>query len=447
MGICKGEIIMKKHPFERFHIHPAFVQVIDKKGFYEPTEIQAKVIPLVLKKESIIGQSQTGTGKSHAYLLPVLSMIQPDLEFVQAVITAPTRELALQIFEHFKELTAALPEGEKITGRCLIGGTDKQRTIEKLGTPPQVVVGTPGRILDLVKEQALDIHKTNMLVVDEADIMLDMGFIHEVDQLAGRMPEKLQILVFSATIPEKLKPFLKKYMENPVYVQIDPKTASPKKIDHILVPLKSRTKENLLYDILTSINPYIALIFANTKEKVDEFADALTEKGLKIARFHGGLTPRERKRVMKQIRDLEYQYVIATDLAARGIDIEGVSHVVNMELPKDLDFYVHRTGRTGRADLSGIAITVYEPSDEHALNELEKKGIHFLSKDVVKGEWKDIPDRNRRKKRERTEDEVLEKISVRVKKPAKVKPGYKKKMKAELEKLKKREKRKISKKK
>ncbi|GAA0341282.1 DEAD/DEAH box helicase [Bacillus carboniphilus] len=438
---------MKKHAFERFNLHPTFVEVIEKKGFYEPTDIQSKVIPLVLKKESIVGQSQTGTGKSHAYLLPVLSSINVENHEVQAVITAPTRELALQLFEHFKELVAPLPESEKITGKCLIGGTDKQRTIEKLDKQPQVIIGTPGRILDLVKEQALDIHKTNMLVVDEADIMLDMGFIHDVDQLAGRMPEKLQILVFSATIPEKLKPFLKKYMENPKYVHIDPKTTTPKKIEHILIPLKSRTKAHLTYNILTSINPYLALVFANTKEKVDEYADALISKGLKVARFHGGLTPRERKRIMKQIRDLEYQYVIATDLAARGIDIEGVSHVINMEIPKDLDFYIHRTGRTGRADLAGIAITIYEPSDEHALNELEKRGITFQSRDLVKGEWQEIPDRNRRKKRERADDGVEQKVAHRVRKPGKVKPGYKKKMKYEIENLKKKERRKNARKK
>lgn len=447
MGNDEGDYKMKKHPFERYNLHPAFVKAIEKKGFFEPTDIQAKVIPLVLKKESIIGQSQTGTGKSHAYLLPVLSLVKADLKEVQAVITAPTRELAFQIFEHFKELVSALPDEEKITGKCLIGGTDKQRTIDKLGTPPQVVIGTPGRILDLVKEQALDIHKTNMLIVDEADIMLDMGFIHDVDQLAGRMPENLQILVFSATIPEKLKPFLKKYMANPKYIQIDPKTTSPKKIDHILVPLKSRTKANLLYSILTSSNPYLALIFANTKENANEYADALLKKGLRVARFHGGLTPRERKRVMKQIRDLEYQYVVATDLAARGIDIEGVSHIINVELPKDLDFYIHRTGRTGRADMTGLAITIYEPSDEHALNELEKRGISFKSRDVIKGEWQEIPDRNRRKNREKMDDNLDKNVAKRVKKPSKVKPGYKKKMKAEMEKIKKRERRKVAKKK
>lgn len=437
----------KNHPFERFQLKPSLIKAVEHKGFYEPTHIQSKVIPLVLKKESIVGQSQTGTGKTHAYLLPVLTNIDPHQKGVQAVITAPTRELATQIFEHFKELAVFLPDDEAITGKCIIGGTDKQRTIEKLENPPHLIIGTPGRILDLVNSTALDVHKVQVLIVDEADIMLDMGFLQDVDKIASRMPADLQILVFSATIPEKLKPFLKKYMENPKTIQIDPNKTTPQNIEHVLVPLKSRKKEQLLYDLLVASNPYLALIFANTKDHADHYANALLEKGLKCAVFHGDLPPRERKRVMKQIRDLEYQYVVATDLAARGIDIEGVSHVFNIELPRDLDFYIHRTGRTGRSKLSGIAVTIYEPSDEDALNELEKLGISFSSKDLAQGEWIEITDRNRRKKREKTGRGAEPQVTYKVKKPSKVKPGYKKKMKIEKEKIMKRERRKQTKRK
>ena len=214
-----------------------------------------------------------------------------------------------------------------------------------------------GRIKDLVEEQALQVYTATMLVVDEADLMLDMGFIEDVDQFASRMAEKIQMLVFSATIPEKLKPFLKKYMENPKYVQVNPKQATAAKIEHVLIPLRHRNKNQLLHDIIVRYNPYLAIIFTNTKKMADDVADELIEKGLTVGRIHGDLSPRERKRMMKQINNLDYQYIVATDLAARGIDIEGVSHIINYELPSDLDFYIHRTGRTARAGKSGIAAT------------------------------------------------------------------------------------------
>jgi ATP-dependent RNA helicase CshB len=218
--------------------------------------------------------------------------------------------------------------------------------------------------------------------------------------IASQMPDNLQILVFSATIPEKLKPFLKKYLENPKFTHVAPKQATAAKIEHVLVPSRHRDKTNLVYEMLLSFNPYIAIVFTNTKKKADEVADALLEKGLKVGRIHGDLTPRDRKKMMKQINDLEFQYVVATDLAARGIDIKGVSHVINFEIPTtELDFYIHRVGRTARAGSSGIAITLFEPSDEDALNKLEALGIEFINRDFVGGEWKDIEDRKRRQKR------------------------------------------------
>lgn len=431
---------MNKNKFSIFQFKTYINKAIDELGFYEPTEIQRKMIPNILRGESAIGQSQTGTGKTHAYLLPILQEIDPGLEEVQAVITAPTRELANQIYHEILKITNYL-EDETIVSRCFIGGTDKQRTIEKLKKQPQIVVGTPGRINDLVREQALSVHTAKILVVDEADLMLDMGFLFDVDQIAGRMPQDLQILVFSATIPEKLKPFLKKYMENPKYEHVQPKHISAENIEHILVPLRSREKINLLNEMLITYNPYLAIVFTNTKTKADEVADALIENGLKVGRLHGDLSPRERTKVMKQIRNLDYQYIIATDLAARGIDIEGVSHVINYELPQDLDFYIHRAGRTARAGHSGITSTIYEPSDEDSLNRLEKMGIHFSHMDIQKGEWVSITERNKRKNRKKQTDEVEEKARNLVRKPKKVKPGYKKKINQQVEKIKKRERR------
>ncbi|WP_207368166.1 DEAD/DEAH box helicase [Heyndrickxia coagulans] len=424
--------------WEDFGFKSFIEKAIEHKGFAEPTEIQRKMIPLVLRGESAIGQSQTGTGKTHAYVLPLLQKADPSLAEVQAVITAPTRELAAQIYHEIQEILKWEETG-RLTAKLFIGGTDKQRDISKLKKQPQIVVGTPGRVNDLVKEQALFVHTAKTFVVDEADIMLDMGFIVDVDQIAGRMSEKLQMLVFSATIPEKLKPFLKKYMENPKFEQVAPRQIAAEKIEHILIPKRAREKIDVLHDALEAFNPYLAIVFANTKAMVEEIAAGLSAKGMKTARIHGDLSPRERAKTMKQIKNLEYRYIIATDLAARGIDIEGVSHVVNYELPKDLTFYVHRAGRTARADLSGICATIYEPSDEFALTQLEKMGIAFIYRDVRRGEWVELGDRNRRKKRVKKADKTETAARKAIGRPKKVKPGYKKKMERQIEMLKKRQ--------
>lgn len=430
---------MKVNRFERFKFQPFIIDAINELGFYEPTEIQEKMIPLVLKNESAIGQSQTGTGKTLAYVLPILEKINPARQEVQAVITAPTRELASQIYHQILKLTEHCSPDQSIMTRCYIGGTDKQRTIEKLKVQPHIVVGTPGRIKDLMVDQALFIHTADMLVVDEADMMLDMGFIEDLDQVAAKMPDKLQMLVFSATIPEKLKPFLKKYMENPKTIHVQAKRRAAENLEHYLLPSRHRNKKQLVHDALIHYNPYLAIVFTNTKKMAEELAGFLTEKGLKVGRVHGDLNPRERKKMMKQIQDLEYQYIVATDLASRGIDIEGVSHVINFELPSDLDFYIHRVGRTARAGNSGIALTVYELSDEDALNRLEKMGIQFKYVDLKKEGFVEADDRNKRKTRVRKEDEADKVAKSIVKKPQKVKPGYKKKMQWEMDKIKKRQ--------
>lgn len=432
---------MKDNRFERFKFQPFIIEAINKLGFYEPTEIQERMIPLVLKGESAIGQSQTGTGKTLAFVLPILEKINPGRQEVQAVITAPTRELASQIYHQILKITEHCAPEASIMTRCYIGGTDKQRTIEKLKVQPHIVVGTPGRINDLIVDQALFVHTAGILVVDEADMMLDMGFIEDLDKVAARMPENLQMLVFSATIPEKLKPFLKKYMENPKTIQIETKRKAAENLEHFLLPSRHRNKKQLVHDALIAYNPYLAIVFTNTKKMAEEVAGFLNEKGLKVGRVHGDLNPRERKKMMKQIQDLEYQYIVATDLASRGIDIEGVSHVINYELPSDLDFYIHRVGRTARAGNTGIALTIYELSDEDALNRLEKMGIQFKYVELKKDGFVPGDERNKRKTRVRQEDEADKIAKSIVKKPQKVKPGYKKKMQWEMDKIKKRQRR------
>lgn len=430
---------MEKYGFNHFQFKPFIKKAIEKLSFHKPTEIQNKMIPLILKGESAIGQSQTGTGKTHAFLLPIIQKIDPKNQHVQAVIAAPTRELANQIYGEALKIVEH-EQTANIHINCLIGGTDKKRSIERLKQQPHIVIGTPGRINDLVNEQALFVHQASMLVIDEADLAFDMGFVHDIDQFASRMPENLQMYVFSATIPEKMKPFLKKYMENPVYEQIEPTQLTAENIDHVLIPVRSREKVSLLKDVLLSSNPYLAIVFVNTKQKADEVADQLIQRGIKVGRMHGDLTPRERRRMMKQIRNLDYQYIVATDLAARGIDIPGVSHIINYELPRDLEFYIHRSGRTARAGNKGIAATIYEPADEDAVNHLEKLGIEFSHRDVRENQWVEIPDRQRRKKRKQMRGTTNENRPY-VRKPKKVKPGYKKKMAKEIERIRKRERR------
>lgn len=415
--------------FRGFNFKEYIYQALDEINFKEPTEVQARLIPTILKGKSVVGQSQTGSGKTHTFLLPIFQNLNAQKDEVQAVITTPSRELAYQIYEAAKQLAKFSPENIWIQN--YVGGTDKQRQIEKLKShQPQLVIGTPGRILDLVRENALDIHNAHYLVVDEADMTLDLGFLKETDAIASTLPKDLQMLVFSATIPEKLRPFLRKYMYNPVIEVVANKHVISPTIDNWLISTKGRDRNKLIYDLLTMGEPYLALVFANTKERADELTNYLRSQGLKVAKVHGGIQPRQRKRIMREIQNLDYQFVVATDLAARGIDIEGVSHVINDDIPEDLEFFVHRVGRTGRNGMKGTAITLYEPSEEKLIDELESMGVHFVPKAVKNGEIVDSYDRNRREKRQTRKESMDPKLRGFVKKEKKKrKPGYKKKIK------------------
>lgn len=420
--------------FAAFQLQDYLLTAIADKGFKQPTEVQERLIPVIQAGRSVVGQSQTGTGKTHTFLLPIFNQLDLEQQNVQAVITAPSRELATQIYQAAKQLADF--SGEEISIMNFVGGTDKLRQVERLATKqPHIVIGTPGRILDLVTSGDLLIHTTQVMVVDEADMTLDLGFLADVDQIAGRMPDNLQMLVFSATIPEKLRPFLRKYMNNPLIEEIKPKTVISETIDNWLISTKGKDVNQIIYQLLTIGHPYLAIVFANTKQRVDEISQYLKNQGLSVATIHGDILPRERKRVMKQIQNLDFQYVVATDLAARGIDIEGVSHVINAEIPDDLEFFIHRVGRTGRNQLPGTAITLYEPSDERKINEIEALGITFKPKEIKNGEVVDSYDRNRRQKREKKRDELdTTLIGLVKKKKKKIKPGYKKQIQREIEK-------------
>lgn len=397
-------------------------------NFVEATEVQEKLIPVVLSGRDLVGESKTGSGKTHTFLLPIFQELDEEADSVQAVITAPSRELATQIYQAARQLASFSEQEIRVAN--YVGGTDKVRQIGKLeSSQPHIVIGTPGRIYDLVESGDLAIHKAHTFVVDEADMTLDMGFLETVDRIAARLPKELQFLVFSATIPQKLQPFLKKYLSNPVMEQIKTKTVIADTIDNWLLSTKGRDKNAQIYEVTQLLQPYLAMIFVNTKTRADELQAYLSAQGLKVAKIHGDIPPRERKRIMNQVKNLDFEYIVATDLAARGIDIEGVSHVINDAIPQDLSFFVHRVGRTGRNGLPGTAITLYQPSDDSDIRELEKLGIKFTPKMIKNGEFQDTYDRDRRANREKTREKLdTEMIGLVKKKKKKIKPGYKKKI-------------------
>lgn len=414
--------------FTEFNFKDYIQEALKDLNFVEATEVQEKLIPVVLSGRDLVGESKTGSGKTHTFLLPIFQELDEEADSVQAVITAPSRELATQIYQAARQLASFSEQEIRVAN--YVGGTDKARQIGKLeSSQPHIVIGTPGRIYDLVESGDLAIHKAHTFVVDEADMTLDMGFLETVDRIAARLPKDLQFLVFSATIPQKLQPFLKKYLSNPVMEQIKTKTVIADTIDNWLLSTKGRDKNAQIYEISQILQPYLAMIFVNTKTRADELQAYLTAQGLKVAKIHGDIPPRERKRIMNQVKNLDFEYIVATDLAARGIDIEGVSHVINDAIPQDLSFFVHRVGRTGRKGLPGTAITLYQPSDDSDIRELEKLGIKFTPKMIKNGEFQDTYDRDRRANREKTKEKLdTEMIGLVKKKKKKIKPGYKKKI-------------------
>ncbi|HEO6541614.1 TPA: DEAD/DEAH box helicase [Streptococcus agalactiae] len=414
--------------FKDFNFKPYIQRALDELKFVDPTDVQAKLIPVVRSGRDLVGESKTGSGKTHTFLLPIFEKLDESSDDVQVVITAPSRELGTQIYQATKQIAEHSEQEIRVVN--YVGGTDKLRQIEKLKvSQPHIVIGTPGRIYDLVKSGDLAIHKAHTFVVDEADMTLDMGFLDTVDKIAGSLPKDVQILVFSVTIPQKLQPFLKKYLTNPVMEKIKTATVIADTIDNWLLSTKGRDKNAQILELSKLMQPYLAMIFVNTKERADELHSYLSSNGLKVAKIHGGIAPRERKRIMNQVKNLEFEYIVATDLAARGIDIEGVSHVINDAIPQDLSFFVHRVGRTGRNGLSGTAITLYQPSDDSDIRELEKLGINFIPKVIKNGEFQDTYDRDRRNNREKSYQKLdTEMIGLVKKKKKKIKPGYKKKI-------------------
>lgn len=430
---------MTNQSFKTLGLNDLMLSVVEKLYFKEPTEIQRQAIPIILEGKSLIGQSQTGSGKTHAFLLPLLNNLDETKSDVQIVITAPTRELAIQLFEEVKTIRKLVNKEDEWKMRLIIGGLDRKRMIEQLSsTTPHIVVGTPGRILDMVDEGVLSIYRAKSFVIDEADLMLDLKFIDKIDALLVRSQKDIQILVFSATIPNPLQHFLDKYLEQPIRIKIEHEV-TPEQLEHRLIEAREGIDvTDQLIEITNIIQPYVAIVFVNSKEKTEEIAEALIKEGKNVAILHGDLSSRERTRVVRGIHRLQYEYIVATDLASRGIDIKGASHVINIDLPKEREFYIHRVGRTARAGAKGTAISFYYEHDIPLIEKLEKDGIEFIYSSIKNNEWVEAKHYAHRKRRKKTDAELDRLAWKMVKKPKKVKPGYKKKLLLEKEKIKRR---------
>ena len=415
--------------FENEKLSPALRQGLKKINFVKPTEVQKKVIPVLLAHKNAVVQAVTGSGKTHAFLIPVMNEINEKLPYPQAILTTPSRELAQQLYQVTRQLRDAA--GLNISVAQLAGGTDRERQLEKIGRhKPQIIIATPGRLNDFVAKKILPLDYVTNFVIDEADMTLDMGFLGEIDFIAQRLTQNCVLTAFSATIPVKLANFLRKYMAKPETIIVDNPTVISPTVKNDLLDVGSKNRKKILYQLLTIGQPYLALIFANTKQTVDELTEFLIKQGLRVAKIHGGITERERKRTMREVEAGQFQYVVATDLAARGIDIAGVSLVINYEIPRELEFVIHRIGRTGRNGMSGHAITLIREEEMDQIFKLENMGVHF---DFVEIKNEAIVPRKHyhsRKTRQSSSQSLDNKMRGLVKKAQKKrKPGYKKKIK------------------
>lgn len=354
--------------FRSLGISEMLCEVLRVQGIHEPTAIQKKAIPLLMDGKDVIAQSQTGTGKTFAFVLPILEKIDPDNPSIQALIVTPTRELALQITQEVKKLTES-KAGVNVL--AVYGGQDVEAQLKKLKKGIQIVIATPGRLLDHIRRNTIDLSKASFLVLDEADQMLHIGFLNEVEEIISQTPKTRQTLLFSATMPDEVRLMAKRHMYMPDYIQIE-KTQSPlANIKQIAISTTDRAKQNDLIETLRMHQPFLAVIFCRTKRRASKLADALKANHFNCDELHGDLSQAKREQVMKKFREAKIQYLIATDVAARGLDVDGVTHVFNYDIPQDTESYIHRIGRTGRAGSEGLAITFYAEKDQPQLKMIQ----------------------------------------------------------------------------
>ncbi len=401
------------------------------------TLIQDAVVDKMIDNRDLIAVADTGTGKTHAFLIPLMEKIDSSENRTQAIITSPTRELAVQIYEFAKVMSVV---DENLTIELVTGGMDRNRMAEKLQNNPHIIIGTPGRIKDMfVDEAVLRADLADTIIVDEADMTFEFGFLEDIDNIVSRMKDDVQIAVFSATILKEMNVFLDKYLRNPETIRIKREEDFSPNIDHVLISTRHLSYEETLYNVLDTINPYVCVIFCKTRDEVEKTAGYLRSKNLKTLMISGGLSSRERMRALKDLQSQEFTYIVATDIAARGLDIEGITHVISLGLPSDLNFYTHRAGRTGRSQRHGTSYVIYDKSDVNSIFSLRNQGMKFQFKQVRNNELVDAKSLFSKKKNNYSEDKEIAKILYR--KNTKVKPGYKKKRQQEIDKIKRKRKR------
>ena len=409
--------------FTELKFKPFIEEALNELNFVETTSVQELVFKKLKSNTNIIVQSATGSGKTHAFLLPIFNRIDVNSKNVQAVIIAPTRELATQLFN----VASQIAKYADIDVRLYIGGSSRDNEIRRLNiSQPQIVIGTIGRIHDLaVQANALKIYSALDLVIDEADMVFEEKAIVEVDKVLSIIVGNPKFWLFSATLTKGLRQFINKYLSGTDEIIIEEKELTKSSIEHCFIPCKAKQKEDVLLNIIDIINPYLLLIFVNTKEKVIELSKFLANNDIKVATIHGDLDDRTRRQTLKRIQDMQYRYIVASDIASRGIDIQGVSHVINFDLPKDTEFYIHRTGRTARYDQTGIAFALYDYDDEKYVEFLRKKGLNVKFKKIVNGEF--VPTKLEKAIGTQKLKEKTDAVHAKHPLPKKVKPGYKKK--------------------
>ena len=366
--------------FNDLKINPKICEALKKQGIIEPTKVQEKVIPTIRSGKDTIIQSKTGTGKTLAFLLPLFERIKK-IEVTQALIIAPTRELALQI----SKVAANLKDVTNIDSVIICGGVDFERQRDKLKRHPQLIIGTPGRLLDHLSRKAIDLSKVNKVVIDEADELLKLGFIEDVENLITATANDRQLILCSATIPERIKSLANQFMYKPQIIFVEPEKMTLDNIKQSVIKVKTNDKLQKLCEILESDPPYLAMIFCAKKEETTWLSIELAQRGFEVDALNGDLTQQQRNFVLKKFREAKLQLLVTTDIAARGLDIEGVTHVISFDIPPTPTDYIHRIGRTGRAGQSGIAITFVTDQEIDKLRNIEiviKKQFNIGSKKI-----------------------------------------------------------------
>ncbi len=355
--------------FADLRLSAPLLKALQDKGFETPSPIQAQTIPHLLAGRDLIGQAQTGTGKTAAFALPALMRLDPVQRSPQVLVLAPTRELAIQVAAHFESLCVHQPNTRVIV---LCGGQDYRPQLKALREGAQIIVGTPGRILDHMQRKTLQLNELRLFVLDEADEMLRMGFIDDVETILAELPHKKHIALFSATMPQRIRQIATQYLDDPVSIEIRMETATVKSVEQRFIFASQPQKPDALLRLLATEAYQGLIVFTRTKSSAEEVTSLLQQHGFKAMAIHGDITQALRERVIAQFKQGVIDILVATDVAARGLDVERVTHVINYDMAHDCETYVHRIGRTGRAGRSGVAILFVTPRESRLLNVLER---------------------------------------------------------------------------